>query len=109
MLKKHNITREPEITETHNGLYGIMHSDGNIYTAFALPVKDFDLGTLGCVSDGYLVICGYNKRAYLLNRKGYLSIDYIMEKFYLNEFFAESFIYLLSKMLPERRIKDIYC
>jgi hypothetical protein len=59
--------------------------NGTRYTALAIPWTDQDrsmLGSIGVVSDGWLVVYCNNGRAYLLQGgKSFLTDGYIAEKF----------------------------
>lgn len=92
---------EPKVRlDPHNiGITGEYEADGTLYTAWVLHVTDFSLQTLGSITDGYLVICGLTGKAYLLQRRGYLDIGYLMEKFNLRtETDAKNFRTLLTAM-----------
>jgi hypothetical protein len=58
--------------------------NGTRYTAIAIPWKDENcmmLGSIGTVADGWLVTYCNTGRTHLLQKEGYLTDDYIAEKF----------------------------
>ena len=58
--------------------------NGTRYTAIAMPWKDENqmiLGGIGVVSDGWLVTYCNTGRAYLLQKEGWLTNEYLAEKF----------------------------
>jgi RNA polymerase sigma factor (sigma-70 family) len=58
--------------------------NGTRYTALAMPWKDekqLMLGSIGVVSDGWLVVYCNNGRSYLLQKEGWLTNEYLAEKF----------------------------
>ena len=74
---------QPRITlsgETYIGEYE--PGNGTRYTAIAVPWRatpDQVMGSLGFVSDGWLVVSGNSGRAYLFQRGGYLVDNTIQE------------------------------
>jgi hypothetical protein len=55
--------------------------DSTSYQMLALRISgEVQCGELGRVSDGWLVVCGLNNRAYLFQNDGYLSEAYVAEK-----------------------------
>jgi len=101
-MMKHKVETYPQVEESNGGLLGLYEADGTRYTAWVYPVKDFCLQCLGCVKDGFLVVSGTFRTAYLLNRTGYLDIAYLMEKFGGSVTDMDNFKTLLLAMMPER-------
>ena len=111
---KHNLTYRPVIdvfTGVHGEKYpightGRMEADGTHYSMTVIPIRedynDRFLGSLG--GDGYLVINGINRQAYLFKGTGYLDLDYLTEKLGrgLTICDMENVIHLLHAMLPIR-------
>ncbi len=74
------------------------------YTAVAIPTNGhLQVGSLGLVTDGWIVVSGMaNRQAYLLSKHPYLlHPDYIEDKFDLHGQDAEMFTILLKAMLKE--------
>jgi hypothetical protein len=73
------------LTENNGMLVGEYEpGNGTRYTALAIPWTDQDqlmLGGIGVVSDGWLVTYCNTGRAYLLQKKGWLTNEYLAEKF----------------------------
>jgi hypothetical protein len=62
--------------------------NGTRYTALAIPwtdEKQLMLGGIGVVSDGWLVTYCNTGRAYLLQREGFLTDEYVAEKFVIGQ------------------------
>lgn len=58
-----------------------LEKDGTKYEQLAFKIEgDFYFGSLGCVSNGWLVIDHLNRRAYLFQPAGYLDEAYVYEK-----------------------------
>jgi len=68
----------PEIVEARHFR---LEKDGTRYEVMAIRLKGkVSFGSLGTVTDGWLIIEGLNRRAYLLQPTGYLDEAYIYEK-----------------------------
>ena len=109
MQREHRISTPPRVEDVTSALgqarKGFMEADGTRYTALVIDVgvtKRFQLQMLGAVDEGYLVVCGLNRVAYLFQKQGYLAVSYLMEKFRLNECDAENFATLLKELMPTR-------
>ena len=109
---KHDLTILPVISVTvSDGVVesmkqGHMEADGTHYSMTVIPVgKDYGDRFLGSVDgDGYLVINGINRQAYLFRKTGYLDPSYVAEKLGqgLTNCDMENVIHLLSKLIPTR-------
>jgi len=103
-MRVHEISSPIELTEYNYNVCGsftrgCFEADGTRYTAFAMRVRDFKLGSLGYVEDGWLVVCGLNRTAYLFQKRGFLHWSYLMEKFRLNQCDAENMAYLIGNII----------
>ncbi len=103
---KHKISTPLEITTNFNGgRKGFFEADGTRYTAWAYRVTNFKLGKVGYIEDGWLIICGLTRLAYLFQKGGLLHWSYIMEKFRLNQIDAENVAYVIGNLIG-REIAD---
>ena len=102
---KHRISTPLEITNSNGGRKGFFEADATRYTAWAYEVKDFKLQKVGYVEDGWLVICGLTRLAYLFQKAGVLHWSYIMEKFTLNQIDAENVAYVIGGLI-DREVVD---
>lgn len=102
---KHKISTALLCEKIAGGRKGFFEADGTRYTAWAYRVQDFKLQHLGYVEDGWLVICGLNRLAYLFQKKGVLHWSYIMEKYKLNQIDAENVAYVIGALIG-REIAD---
>jgi hypothetical protein len=76
--------------------------DGTRYTAAVVRWSEGSwacLGACGAVADGYLVVCGLNGKAYLLQPDGVLHPRYVAEKFALSLRQAQHFARLVGRAL----------
>lgn len=77
------MTTEPKITVERNYIIGEYEpGNGTRYTAIAVPwTADpyLTMGSLGSVTDGWLVVSGNSGRAYLFQKYGTLTDEYIWE------------------------------
>lgn len=70
--------KAPEIVEVKRAE---LEADSTHYEMLAMKIKGtFSMGTLGTVTDGWLVVSHLNRKAYLFQPKGYLDILYVTEK-----------------------------
>jgi len=69
----------PEITEVRHLRY---EADGTRYEMMAFRVRpgDFSFGSMGTVTDGWLVVSHLYRKAYLFQPTGHLDEDYVAEK-----------------------------
>lgn len=84
------------ISEARTVRYESQPGNCSRYVILATPVRDVECGTLGSVSDGWLIVCG-NGRSYLFGVDGYLSTEYVQEKFGLRDADAEHVANLVRK------------
>ncbi|GAI27254.1 unnamed protein product [marine sediment metagenome] len=115
---KHALTLSPRATPIldliqggldkgyRQALRGFMEADGTHYSMTVIPVvEDYEDRFLGCIEgDGYIVINGINRQAYLFRKTGYLDFDYVSEKLGrgLTACDMENVIHLLHTMISTR-------
>lgn len=76
VLVKHKVP--PQIDEIRQLQ---MDKDGTAYELLAFHLKGkVCCGSLGCVEDGWLVIEGLHRKAYLFQEKGFLDTGYVFDK-----------------------------
>ncbi len=75
---------KPKITQEGNCIIGEYEpGNGTRYTAIAVPWKadpNLSMGSLGSVTEGWLVVSGNQGRSALFQKHGTLTDNYIMEK-----------------------------
>ncbi len=98
-MTKHKISTPLCIENIEGGRKAFLEADGTRYSAWAYKVHDFMLGRLGRVEDGWLVICGLNRKSYLFQVAGLLHWSYVGEKFNLNQTDAESMAYIIGELI----------
>ena len=103
---KHQVESEAVVEELSGGMKVTFEADITRYELYALPVKNFGLEMLGHVEDGFLVVNGLTRMAYLFNAKGYLALSYIAAKLFPRDwdsiYDVENVSYALSKILTGR-------
>jgi hypothetical protein len=71
-----------ELVGANGHKHRFVPGNGTVYEIFVTPVGDLGLGAMGHVTNGYLVVNGFNGRAMLIQPEGYLTADYVHEKLF---------------------------
>lgn len=74
-----------------------VQDDGLQNEVIAAPWLGGDFGLLGCVDDGFLVVDGTTRLAYLFQKHGVLHWSYVQEKFNVSERRARVLTLLIGK------------
>ena len=85
-IKEHTVVTQVKTLGAVKTIYGekFEFSPGNglLYRIIAIPVENLELGILGAVDKGYLVVNGQNGRAHLFSDHGYLTSGYVSSHLY---------------------------
>jgi len=105
---KHQVTMTPIVKAYERGplMVGDMEADGTHYSLVVIPIPvGFSDRFLGSVSgEGYIVINGLNRKAYLFSKQGFNDPLYLGEKIGQDttQCDLENVIHLMDTMIPTR-------
>lgn len=107
MRPKELVEAKTKVTEYNNALYAHMTKysfqpgNGYKYEVLVVPVnKDLELGILGGIAQGSLVVNGFTGMSYLLSGSGsYLTCDYVADKFFWKDYAPDQHVNAVTALI----------